>query len=284
VKSFICFNGNFIDAMTPVIMASNRAFRYGDGLFESMRAINTSIPFFNEHYERLTKGIAYLEMETDRQLSPDMLKKQITRLLNANKHFAGSRVRLEVFRSGSGFYKPEEHTTGFVIETHALPATMYELQTTGLKLDIYKEINKHSCPFHAFKTIPSLLQIKASIWAASQKADDAILVNEHNEITETTHANLFVVYKNSLYTPALSSGCLPGIMRHEIIQLANSSGIQVFETPLNENHLLEGEECFITDAVNGIQWVLGFRNKRFTRNTSRFLSVKLAEKAGELIS
>ena len=92
-NTFLCYNGDFLPTDKPVFNVQNRAFRYGDGIFESMRAIGTTVPFLNLHLERLRKGAQFLEIDLPEYFTIEFVTKQISHLLNANKHFSGAKIR-----------------------------------------------------------------------------------------------------------------------------------------------------------------------------------------------
>ena len=77
-----------------------------------------------------------------------------------------------------------------------------------------------------------------------------------------------MIIHNRIVTPPLSEGCLPGIMRQNILALAPSLGLEVLETPIGVNALEQAEEVFTSNAINGVQWVMGYKNKRYFHKVS----------------
>ena len=90
--------------------------------------------------------------------------------------------------------------------------------------------------------------------------------------------NLFIVSNGVLYTPSLSDGCLGGVMRMQIINLALENGIKVYECSLNPQNLLAADELFFTNASRGVQWVVGYRTKRYTHRMALHLTELLVKK------
>jgi branched-chain amino acid aminotransferase len=80
-----------------------------------------------------------------------------------------------------------------------------------------------------------------------------------------------------LYTPGLEEGCIAGTMRMQIINLAIENKIKVYECAILPQHLLSADEIFITNAIRGINWIGGYRTKRYFNNMSRKLVVLLNE-------
>jgi branched-chain amino acid aminotransferase len=105
--------------------------------------------------------------------------------------------------------------------------------------------------------------IMAALWSQQRGLDDCLLQNERGNIIESSSGNLFIVSNGVLYTPSLSDGCLGGVMRAQIINVALSNGIKVYECSLNPQNLLAADELFFTNAVRGVQWVSGYRTKRY---------------------
>ena len=78
-----------------------------------------------------------------------------------------------------------------------------------------------------------------------------------------------------MYTPGLEEGCLAGTMRMQIINLALKNGIKVYECNLLPQNLLAADEVFLTNAIRGVNWVSGYRTKRYFNNMSRRLVAML---------
>jgi branched-chain amino acid aminotransferase len=96
-------------------------------------------------------------------------------------------------------------------------------------------------------------------------------------ILETSSCNLFIVSNGVLYTPGLAEGCIAGTMRMQVINLAIQNGIKVYECAILPQHLLAADEIFLTNAIRGINWIGGYRTKRYSNNMSRKLVALLNE-------
>jgi len=245
-----------------------------------MRAIGTTVPFLQMHIERLRKGVAFMEMELPESLTNVYIEKQITHLLNANKHFNGARIRLGVFRKEGGNFLPITNKTEYYIESTPTNTNNFQLNTKGILIDIFSDYTKPVVAFNQLKSINSHLYIKAALHAQSRNLDDCLILNEHKRIIEATSSNIFICSNNNLITPSLSEGCLPGIMREIIIQLALKEKITVYDDVcLNEKDLTDADEIFLTNAVSGITWVVAFRNRRYFSKIAKKLTLALNEHA-----
>ena len=82
-----------------------------------------------------------------------------------------------------------------------------------------------------------------------RRADEGFFFNEENFLTEGIISNVFIVYKDSILTPDLKCGILPGITRGVVIELALNMGFKVAEKKIKEQNLFQAEEIFITNSL-----------------------------------
>jgi len=281
MSEYININGNYFKPNENVFKVQNRAFRYGDALFETMFATGSNIPLFYEHIARLINSMHVLKMEVPVKFSVDTtgFHQEISRLMIKNKFFMSARVRLSVFREDGGLYSPVSNEINYVIEMEKLNNTSFEIHKTGLKIDIYNEIKKPINILSNLKTSNSLIFVLAGIYKNKRNLDDAIILNQNNYICETISSNIFIVKNDILYTPAISEGCIDGIMRSVVINVAKENNIQVNDDCLlTIDNLLHADEIFLTNAINGISWVAAFQGRRYFNKNSKFLTFLINNK------
>ena len=133
------------------------------------------------------------------------------------------------------------------------------------------DIKKQKNFLSNFKTKNGLMYVMAAINAKERNLDDVLIANDRGGILESSSCNLFVVSNGVLYTPGLEEGCLAGTMRMQIINLALTNGIKVYECNILPQNLLAADEIFLTNAIRGVNWVSGYRTKRYFNNMSRKL-------------
>lgn len=269
--NFVVKNGDFIQADRPYFDASNRSFRYGDGLFESIRVLNGMPYNLENHFKRLSEGAKVLRIKLPLSLTLDTFKTHCKQLLDRNRIKEGGMIRFSLYRAGKGTYRPETSFAEFIIEAKALPHSMFRLNDVGLSIDVYDEIRKPINQLSVFKTSNALYYIIAAEYARENGLDDALILNEDFSIIESTSSNVFIVSNGVLYTPALEHGCVGGTFRMKLINLAVENGIKVYECSLAPQNLLAADEIFLTNAVKGIQWVVSYKTKRYFNNTAKAL-------------
>lgn len=270
---WINHNGNIVSHGGLIISPSNRAFRYGDGIFESIRFANGIPLWMQYHWERLTRSLKVLQISIPESWDEGFFSNQIILLCQKNQ-FVNARIRLNIFRQDGGFYKPEVNDGSFLIEASPIQHPQYQLNEKGVLLETYTQITKSRNILSALKTNNALPNVMAANYAKSKNADDAILLNDSGNIAEATSSNIFIVKNGKYYTPSIEEACVDGVMRRVIMEMAAIHQIQMYDCALSLNDLLDADEIFLTNAICGMKWVLGFKNKRYYhQNSGRLMSL-----------
>jgi branched-chain amino acid aminotransferase len=271
---FINFNGEIFPAATKLVGLGNRAFKYGDGLFESMRMMKGQLKFADLHADRLQRGMKALKIDGYSQMDAWFLKEKTDDLAKRNKA-KHARLRLTVYRDAEGLYTPSQNKMGWCMELQPLDEPRYFLNTKGLIMDIFPDLPKPTNYLSNIKTCNSLTYVMAGIYKTQNKLDDVFLLNQNGFLCEASSSNIFVWYQNHLYTPALSESCVEGVMRQVIIDIAKQNNIPLTEAQISPDILYEADEVFLTNAARGIQSVMGFGVRRYFNEVSKLLSEEL---------
>lgn len=270
--TFINFNGKIVNASEPLLTFSNRAFRYGDGLFETLRMIRGELPLLEMHARRLQAGMKMLKLDNYQGMDAGQMEEQISLLSKSNKIFSNARIRFSVFRDADGLYTPSHNRFSFVVEMQRLEEQNYELNKKGLLIDIFPDIRKELNLLSPFKTINSLPYVLSGVFKRENNLDESVLLSSGGYISETTASNIFLIKDKTLFTPELSTGCIDGVMRRVVLKLAAENGLQIQETLLPPDSLKAADEIFLTNSIKGIQWVVGYKEKRYFNRVSRSLN------------
>lgn len=271
-QEYILHNDQFIAIDQAILTAKNRGFRYGDGLFESMRMSGGKLKFAELHADRLQAGMNALKMEGGILFDDYFLKQKTAELCKRNKLKDNVRFRLSVYREGDGLYTPDSNKSGYVLEAGPLATGGYELNKKGLIINVYDEITKPINKLSTYKTSNSLLYVMAGLYKQQNRLDEAFILNQHGFLCESISSNVFVIYDKQIYTPALSEGCIAGVMRNVVMKVAKTNQIPVIEAQINPEVLNEADEVFITNATSGIRWVMGYGKKRYFNEITKSLS------------
>ncbi len=265
MDSFVNYNGKIYHENIVPVNYKNRAFKYGDSFFETIRTNGQHPICFPLHYKRIRKAMISLKMDIASIPTEKELYDQIVKLIHKHKIFEACRVRIEFFRAGEGLYTPTENTANFLIEISKLHTQRFELNTKGLLVSVFSEIRKAYNPVSYFKCGNALHYILAALQKKEDKVDDCLLINDQDKIIEASSSNLFWIKKHIVYTASVFSGCVDGTMRQTVIQLIkNSHDLQLEEcNGASVDDLLNADEIFITNAIQGIQWIVGFNDRRY---------------------
>ena len=277
--SYVFHKGEFVSDTATHIAKDNRAFRFGDGFFESMRIVNGKALFLENHFARVISTANALRIELPPDFTIDLLRSHILEVLRRNEITQGGRMRITFYRKSTGFYLPKQDELTYFIEAEPLADNEFVLNATGRMVDIFTDYKKEINKLSVFKTLNCQLYVQAAIHARDKGLDEALIQNNKLSIIESNSSNLFIVSNGVLYTPTLDDGCVAGTMRMNIINLALENKIKVYECTLNPQNLLAADEMFLTNAVRGIEWIVGYRTKRYFNDMSKRLMVVLNEKA-----
>jgi branched-chain amino acid aminotransferase len=272
---YINNNGKILPNDAPTIYPGNRGHLYGDGVFESIRIMAGKPINTINHITRMIEGAHVLKMKTPEYFNTEFFEDKIIELLEKSDIRNGGRCRMSLDRTTGGAYLPESNECTFYIEVYPYTVSHYELNAKGLEIDIYRDIKLVKNFLSKFKTKAGIPYVMASISASEQGLDDLLLTNEKGNILESGSFNVFIVSNGVLYTSGLEEGCIAGTMRMQIINLAIKNNIKVYECSILPQNLLSADEVFFTNAIRGINWVGGYRTKRYQNNMSRRLVVLL---------
>jgi branched-chain amino acid aminotransferase len=271
------FNGVVSGEGYVMELASNRGFRYGDGIFETLKVVSGQILFFEDHYFRLMSGMRILRMEIPMNFTMEYLTEQILMLVAQKGLQDAARVRLDVFRNAGGKYLPVTNDVSFLI-TAEPTGSRYSFGDTMYEVDLYKDFYVPAQLLSTIKSTNSVINVIASVFANENELDDCLLVNDHKNVISGLQGNLFMLSGNVLSTPPLSEGCIKGIMRTQVLKLAAKlEGIEVVEQIISPFDLQKADELFVTNVIRGIQPVTRYRKKEYTCKLSGELTNSINE-------
>jgi len=277
-KLHINYNGFLYEEDENIFSVNNRAFKYGDALFETIRVKNGVPCFIEDHFQRLKRGMELLKMQQT-TLSFNELKNQIIKLIQKNNITKGGRVRITVFRNEGGLYTPEDDGKSYVIEASPIENNEYVLNEKGVTIDIYNEVKRNISALSLIKTTNKVPHVLTGIYKKEKGLDDCLVLNHHGRIVEAISSNIFLYKNNNLYTTSLEEGCMDGIMRRQVLRLAKQMNINIFEGMITGSMLLQADEFFLTNAVAGLTWVASYKQKRYFNTATKDILEKLNQMA-----
>ena len=273
----INYNGNIIGEEDTIFTINNRAFKYGDGVFDTCKYSYDKVLFWEEHYLRLMAGMRVLRMQIPMVFSMEYLEEEILALIKANElEHKAVRVRISVFRKDGGKYTPLSNEIDYVIEVQALSAPFYVLDESAYEVELFKDFFVQADLLANIKHTNRTINILGSIFAEENDYQNCLLLNSNKNIAGALNGNLFMVNGRTLKTPPLSDGALNGITRKVLMKtLAKTQDYEVIEASISPFELQKADELFITNSIVGIQPIRQYRKKSYTYEVAKSLIGKL---------
>ncbi|MGC4102013.1 aminotransferase class IV [Ferruginibacter sp.] len=263
------YNGKIFTEGIPVIGTGNRSLRYGDGLFETMKIKKGALILGNEHFARLWKGLQVLQFDIPKHFTPQKLQEAILQLAAKNKQEQAARVRLTVFRGDGGLYDAAHHHPDYIIQTWALADDNAALNSNGLDLGIYYDAKKSCDILSNLKTNNFLPYAMAALEVKKQQWNDAVLLNNHGRVCDSTIANIFLIKEGVVFTPSLAEGCIEGVLRNYILQQLEANHISCREKEITVEALLQADEVFLSNSIYNMRWVKSIGNKTYSNTITQ---------------
>ena len=264
-------SGHFNPANVDVL-SSNRAFLFGDAVFETMKIVDGKILFLEDHYFRLMASMRIIRMEIPMHFTMEFFESEILKTAEINNFADSVRARITVYRNSGGLYTPATNSISYLIEATSIENKLFQLSTHLYEVDLFKDyfIPKHL--LSTLKTTNKLINIVGSVYAKENDLQNCLLLNDSKNVVEALNGNLFMFLDGKLITPPLSEGCLNGIMRRQILKIAKKiDTIEVLEAPISPFDLQKADELFITNSIVGIIRISKYRKKEYKQELSDIL-------------
>ncbi len=258
----VYLNGRIVAAAKAAVPVFDRGLCYGDGLFETMKAVNGRVEFCKDHLDRLARGAEVLGIPKAR-LAPflkDIRAGAVERLLKANGlSTQAACVKIIVTRGQSAKARPVL-PVGVGAPTVVMTAVALDTRSTArLRKQGVRAVTVTglATAVPGVKTLNYLPNVLARMEAKKRGAGEAIFTGPGGDLLEATGANLFIVEGGVLKTPPVvenpyHAGVLPGVMRKAVIELAVRLGINVMGARVTREDVERCSEAFLTNSVTGI--------------------------------
>ncbi len=242
IHHFVFHNDRLVPIEQARLTPGQAGLLNGWGLFTTLRVAGSEPFAFERHWRRLEKDAERVRLPMP--YAADFVRRRLAEVIAANEVREGT-ARIYLVYNRVGFWTSGE----------AFPDVDLILYTAGLPP--YREPVRLALRPHGRFSASPLCSVKTTAWlnnvwhlAEAQKAgyDEVVLLNERGEVAECTAANVFAVQGGRVHTPPLSSGCLEGITRSVLLELAPQLGIPMEERTFFPEDLRRAEEVFISST------------------------------------
>jgi branched-chain amino acid aminotransferase len=231
----------------------------GWGVFSTLRVADGVLFAWERHWARIQRDAAAFHVALPHD--PESVRRKLLELIDANQA-SNCTLRLVIVRNGGGMWAGPSN--GRESDLIALTADSKDW-AAGVKLAYVREARHAACEFTGTKILSWAMNLTWLEAAQSRGFDEVILLNERGEVAECTSANIFIANGNEVWTPPLSSGCLPGITREVILNEIHTPGIRVAEKALLPGDLEYADEVFITSTTRDLLPVAFIEDKKAGR-------------------
>jgi branched-chain amino acid aminotransferase len=228
----------------------------GWGIFTTLRISRGEAFAYERHWRRLEKDAAIIHMPIP--YTAAKIRVHLHEVIRTNKVSEGS-ARIYLVYNQVGHWQSDEAQppVDLIIYTAGLPEYRERVRLA------LREHGRHAgSPLAGVKTISWLPNVWAVAEAQKEGFDEVVLLNERGEVTECTAANIFAVKNNKVFTPPLSSGCLEGVTRGILFEIAPEAGFSFVEQTLRPDDLYSADEVFITStnrSLIGVSEIAGHK-------------------------
>jgi len=261
----LVFNGKITSAARIGLPDTDRAFRFGESWFETMLLRGKNIRFWADHQQRIAEAATAFGFDVpDLSSVPELASRLSDMLADADTY----RVRLTLWRAEGSGYTPLSGRTHWLLEVFEAGEPSGEPQQLGIS----SRALIFSRRGFSGKTGNSAPYVQASAEALQNGWQHILLLNEQGMIAETANANIFWRKNDTYYTPALSSGCIAGVMRRNILRALQNEGLACEEVLVPPEVLYDASEIFVSNALIGIKNIHLFGQKQYPAHAEKIFS------------
>jgi branched-chain amino acid aminotransferase len=259
----ISHNNQLIDVTESRISPTSAALLYGWGVFTTLRIYDGKPFAFDRHWKRLESHAekARVPIALDLKLA----RRAIHKLIAANSVEQG-RARITLLRGETGSWSSE---SGSESELIIFTSTDFSAARNDLSLTVSPYRVLSTAVLAGVKQTAMLENLFALEEARSRNFNEAVLLNERGEIVSATAANIFWVIGDEIFTPSLSTGCVSGITRHFIHEIAVRWKLHLVEGSFPVQRLLEAREVFLASTAREVSIVSSFDAKQYTNKQAK---------------
>jgi branched-chain amino acid aminotransferase len=260
IHRYVLHNNDICEASERTLSPGQIGLLSGWGVFSTLRVAEGVLFAFERHWARITRDAIAFHVPLPED--PERLRRRLLDLVAANQAY-NSTLRLVIVRNGGGMWAGS--SAGPAFDVIAL-TTDSRKWGDGVKLKYVEQARHAACPFAGNKVLSWAMNLTWLESAQARGFDEVILLNERGEVAECTSANIFAASGDQVWTPPLSSGCLPGITRQVVLEETRSSGIRIVEKAMTPAELESSDEVFITSTTRNLLPVLQIEDRKMGRS------------------
>lgn len=250
VHRFVLHNETIREAGEAFLRPGQVGLLSGWGVFTTLRVVRGVLFAWQRHWVRMQRDASLLRVPFPE--SADAVEKRLLELVQANRAYEAA-MRVAILRNRGGPWEGPGIERAWDLIAFTADLTDWG---EGVRLAIAPQTRHATGRFAGAKVLSWGFNLALLEEAQSRGFDEVILLNERGEVSECTSANIFAIVRDHVWTPPLSSGCLPGITREILLREIRVPGIEIGERRLHVQDLERADEVFITSTTRDVLPVL----------------------------
>jgi branched-chain amino acid aminotransferase len=218
----------------------------GWGLFTTLRIVRGEAFAFERHWRRLEKDGATIHLPMP--YTGPRVRVQLQEVIRANNVSDGC-ARIYLVYNQISFWRSDESVPAVDLIIHTAPLPEYR---EPVRLTVREHGRHAASALTGVKTISWLNNVWSVAEAQKDGFDEVVMLNERGEVAECTAANIYAVKGDTILTPPLNSGCLEGVTRGILFEIAGEAGVAVKEQSLQLEDLFAADEIFISSTNRNV--------------------------------
>ncbi|NJN26003.1 MAG: aminotransferase class IV [Cyclobacteriaceae bacterium] len=239
------FNNEITEWDDIHLSPDNRAWKYADGLFETIALVKGKPRLLANHLQRLSAGADMLRIDTAGLLEIEQMSNHISTLAELTNMGADAKVRIYMWRNARGTYCPQGNAADVLVTIDQHSFAIKVAERTGFSNQVVNYPSMSS----RFKTLSAMHYVLAGIEKIEKQLDELILLDSRGYLSEALASNIFWRVGQTYFTPPISTGCIEGVMRNHLIECFRLRGIKVCEAQLPPAGIVKADCVFTSNAL-----------------------------------
>ena len=256
---YLLHNDQTLNAADNIVSPGQVGLLNGWGVFSTLRVYDGVLFAWPRHWKRMQYDAQRMRVPFPGE--PEWLEDRLLRLVEANEAW-NSTLRVVIVRNRGGMWEGPAATRPFDLIAFTAEVNQW---APAMRLGMIPHGRHASSEFSGAKVLSWAENLTRYERAHEQGLDEVVLLNERGEVAECTSANLFAVQGSRVYTPPLSSGCLPGVTRAVLLEEVKVPGITIEERVLRPEDLEASDEVFLTSTTREVLPVLSIEGLKIAQ-------------------
>lgn len=263
--------------LAEYISVMDRGLHYGDGIFETIACVNNRLQFWSQHIARMAAGAEKLKIDFP---GGDLLLQDVQTLLDGQPSSEPCIIKLILTRGAGerGYRNPAKPLPTRIAIRSGWPDNIGRVAERGARVRLCATRLSANPALAGIKHLNRLENVLArNEWR--DEYDEGLMVDCQDSIIEGTMSNVFSVKDNVVYTPSLDQCGINGVIRQQVLSIADELKLVVQKTNLTQSELAHMDEIILTNSVIGIWPVTELDDKKYAiGDIGRLLAERLAER------